>query len=391
MKHTTFKRIVSMLMICMMLVGTLAGFSVSADATDPTVEIVSNNVKYTETLNLMYAVKAENLPEGATVKVTIFDAEGNTYETLADGTVTIGGVECYKFISKYGVPAQNIDAVLTATAEIVGTSATDTQEYSVLQYLYERLYVSENVTDAQRTLYNALLTYAKKADVLLSDPKETVSSIDNFAYVLLNGEGSMYSINDEIALTHDLPVGENQETVWYANGEELSDEVVAAGVYTVTAAGFVNLEAKVVDVEVEEPAEPVTTTYTFANYAAGTQYAENEVHVLDENVTVTTTQAHFTTQLRLYSSATNNGYAIIQSTKAITAFGMNAGNKKDTVNVYGSTDGSTWELIGGIATTTTSYKDYTLDFGGKEYTYLKLDVEGSNQVRLASITLTTQG
>ena len=132
-----------------------------------------------------------------------------------------------------------------------------------------------------------------------------------------------------------------------------------------------------------------TTTYTFANYTAGEQYAENEEHVLDGNTTVTTTQAHFTTELRLYSSTTNNGFAIIKSEKVITGFAFNAGNKADTLNVYGSTDGEEWTLIEGVAVTS-SYKDYTLtvDFEGENYTYLKLDVKGTNQVRLKSITLT---
>ncbi len=134
-----------------------------------------------------------------------------------------------------------------------------------------------------------------------------------------------------------------------------------------------------------------SVTYTFSNYTAGTQYAKNEEHVLDNDVTVLTNDCHFTTQLRIYSSSTNNGYAIIKCTNdafAFSAFGMNAGNKKDTVNVYGSNDaGATWTLIGGLATTTTSYKDYSMSFN-TNYSWLKLDVAGSNQVRLAKMTLT---
>jgi len=132
-----------------------------------------------------------------------------------------------------------------------------------------------------------------------------------------------------------------------------------------------------------------TAQYTFSSYTAGTQYAENEVHKLDDIITITTTDCHFTTQLRIYSSASNNGYAIISSTKGISAVAFNMGYKKDTLNVYGLTnEADEGVLIGGIATTTTDYKDYSLDFGGKNYKYLKLDVEGSNQIRIATMTLT---
>ncbi len=134
--------------------------------------------------------------------------------------------------------------------------------------------------------------------------------------------------------------------------------------------------------------ESSTNKYTFSDYDAGTQYAENEEHVLDENVTIYTTQCHFTTQLRIYSSSTHNGYAIIKSSGVITALDFNAGNKVDTLNVYGSTDGESWTLIEGVSITSTSYKDYSITITGS-YTYLKLDVDGDQQVRLTSITLTT--
>ena len=138
--------------------------------------------------------------------------------------------------------------------------------------------------------------------------------------------------------------------------------------------------------QTEQPAE-LKTSYTFANYTAGTQYAKNEEHVLDSDVTITTTEAHFTSELRLYSSDTHNGYAIIKVNGKIEKFGFNAGNKADTLNVYGSTDGITWTLIEGVSIIST-YKDYEVDMSNASYTYLKLDVAGSNQVRLKSMTIT---
>jgi len=128
--------------------------------------------------------------------------------------------------------------------------------------------------------------------------------------------------------------------------------------------------------------------YTFGDYAAGTQYAENEEHVLDSVVTVITTQCHFTSELRIYSSSAHDGYAIIKSETSITKIALNAGNNADTLVVYGSNDdGATWTELAKISVTGT-YTDYEADLGGS-YKWIKLDVAGTLQVRLKSITLTT--
>ena len=131
-----------------------------------------------------------------------------------------------------------------------------------------------------------------------------------------------------------------------------------------------------------------TGTYTMANYAAGTQYAKNEEHKLDDDVTIYTSVCHFTSELRIYSSSTNNGYVISNELPgAIKSMSFNAGNKADNLVVYGSTDGSEWFEVGKIATKE-SYADYTLSFGETNYTYFKLDVEGTNQIRIKKFSIT---
>lgn len=136
------------------------------------------------------------------------------------------------------------------------------------------------------------------------------------------------------------------------------------------------------------------TTYTFSSYTAGTQYAKNEEHVLDSDVTVVTTQCHFTTELRIYSSNEHNGYAIIKCTNAGKSFAgltVNAGNKTDKLNLYGSNDdGATWTSIGSVSTSS-SYKDLAYEFGGNTYTSLKMDVAGDKQVRVKKMTVTLAG
>lgn len=139
-------------------------------------------------------------------------------------------------------------------------------------------------------------------------------------------------------------------------------------------------------------AEEVTKSVTFSDYTAGTQYAENEKHDLGEGLVIYTTECHFTSELRIYSSSTHNGFVVSDALPgAITKMTFNAGYKQDKLRVYGSNDGTSWDKIGDIETST-AYSDYSLDFSNN-YTYFKLDVVGTNQIRLQSmsVTYTTSG
>ena len=55
--------------------------------------------------------------------------------------------------------------------------------------------------------------------------------------------------------------------------------------------------------------------------------------------------------------------------------------------VYGSNDGNTWTEVGEVSVTSTSYKDYSLAFSSS-YTRFKLDVKGTNQIRLKKMSVT---
>ena len=140
-------------------------------------------------------------------------------------------------------------------------------------------------------------------------------------------------------------------------------------------------------------AEEVTKNVTFSDYTAGAQYAENEKHDLGDGLVIYTTQCHFTTQLRIYSSSTHNGYVVSDALPGtITKMTFNAGNKVDNLVIYGSNDGSVWTEVGEVAVTSESYTDYDFNFTGS-YTRFKLDVKGANQIRIAkmSVTYTTSG
>ena len=136
----------------------------------------------------------------------------------------------------------------------------------------------------------------------------------------------------------------------------------------------------------EPPADSNTVTYTFAGYTAGTQYAVGEVHKLDDNMTVTTNQCHFTTELRFYQDTNYDGNAVFASAKAIKSLTINAGKNVSGLEVYGSDDGVTWKLITTVNVSSTAYNDYDVEMpAGTSYKYLKLDA-ANKQIRIPYIT-----
>ncbi len=132
-----------------------------------------------------------------------------------------------------------------------------------------------------------------------------------------------------------------------------------------------------------------TFDFSTIDKANSVQYAENEKHILNDIVTMTVNDGHVNTQLRLYHSANSESYqghdstAVFASTKVINGITLNAGNKADTLNVYGSTDGVNWTLIMGVVVKS-SYADYSVAIANSSYTYIKLDAV-SQQIRVATI------
>ena len=136
--------------------------------------------------------------------------------------------------------------------------------------------------------------------------------------------------------------------------------------------------------EESTPSAGSTATYTFSNYTGAAQY-EDVTRQLDDVVSVSVTQCHFTTQLRIYQDAKYDGKAFFTCTKAFQSLVINAGHKDATLNVLGSNDGVNYTLIQAVATTS-SYGDYVIELpAGTTYKYLMLDAVDA-QIRVKYIT-----
>ena len=177
----SIKRIISFALMLSLLVGMMAGFTAFAAETE-TVEIISKNLYYGDTFNIMYAVNSTS--DDVVLNIYTMNDEGELELAVTVDeyiTDTVKGVENAKvFTSAIGVPAQNIDKEFYAQA-VAGNTKSEMVKYSVLEYLYERLTVSEGVTAEQATMYKSLLAFADAADVVVN--KDTTTNIAKYAYV----------------------------------------------------------------------------------------------------------------------------------------------------------------------------------------------------------------
>ena len=245
MKKFTFAKIASLVFVCAMLLCALAVTTLATD--EPTVEIVSNNVYFGEKYQLMYSVNAPagakltaETSSGKSVKVVPFlDEKGN--QVIAKGYPA--------YILAEGVAAQEIDEVITFTVEYNGETATT--NYSVLQYVYERLNVKNIAVEAERAMFETFLAFADAANAFFTEG-ETVSFND---YVYVAAEGvTVNGVNPTgMYKAGDMPFANIDEIVYddatqvvkcYIGEEKVDLDVVKAIVVADTA---ISVDVKVLD------------------------------------------------------------------------------------------------------------------------------------------------
>lgn len=290
MKTKAMKKILSMLLVCVMLVGALAGFNVFA-AEDPTIEIVSTNVWYGAAYYPMFAVKTSAAEDE--FEVSISTDEG-AVEAIYRGTETVKDYgTCYVYVANQGVTAQDIDVEYTITAKI-SEDVKATASISVLEYLNTRLYVTgkdtvddedDDPSEEEKAMYNALIDYAIAAEKFFD---KGVSAIESLYYVNVEGDVAntgMYNTGYLVELTTDLVAGDGEKIVWTITDLDTKlEETSEDNTYTVKTAN-VMITAEVV---AEDYVEPQWTLVTDASsLKAGDQIV---IVAADSAVALSTTQ-----------------------------------------------------------------------------------------------------
>ncbi|MBQ7912762.1 MAG: InlB B-repeat-containing protein [Clostridia bacterium] len=178
----------------------------------------------------------------------------------------------------------------------------------------------------------------------------------------------------------------NGSTITYTLPAEATSVTLTA---TFTLGEVTKTKTYTVNVAAAPAAGEATVLADFSTLAKGEQYADETV-TFGDDLTVSTHNGgcHFNQQLRIYDSASNNGWAILKYSGAVTSLTFNLGYKAGTLEVYGSTDGSTWVKISDI-TTTVAYADQTVTVDSAlGYTYVKIDSTAGTQIRIKTITAT---
>ena len=248
-------------------------------------------------------------------------------------------------------------------------------------------YVDENGNKIEQTK-NEFAVEFPAATIPAEGGNATFKVTGNVSWTveIAGATASLTSGKGEAEVTLTFPKNEAAEVAEYKVSVVTEAEVAQKkfeATYTQAAAEIVTPE------EPEQPVvpEPVSIAIDFSTVTGSVQYA-TENHTFGE-LTLHIESCHINQQLRIYSSSTNNGVVTSNALPGkIASIKMNAGNKSDNLVVYGSNDaGATWDVVQKVGVGT-SYKDYTVSFEGKEYNMFKLDVEGSNQLRIANMTVT---
>ena len=171
MKNTKLTKIITLVLSCLLLIGAAIGISVSA-ADEPAVSIKAKNIAYEGAIKVLYAVDADNVPEGAEVKMYFYtDAEGDVaYEKAAHAEDTVIGEETYKTFFSEGIAPKSMRTPIYAKAVIVDAEGnvlaeSALEEYSIYTYAINRFL--KNPTPDQFALYAATLNYGASVQKML--------------------------------------------------------------------------------------------------------------------------------------------------------------------------------------------------------------------------------
>lgn len=225
MKKFSSTRLVSLILAIVMLMG-MVSINVFAEGTsaqaEPTVDIIARNVWYGETYYPMFAVDKANAPEGAEVSVIITrNGEATSAVEVEEGAV-IGDVTYPAFRAGKGVAASEIDTLYTAQAvlkvgdEVVAESPVYT--YSILQYVYEILYVAGDGYTEVKDVCEKFLAFAQAAETYHAGTTELTDK----AFVYVNNgtvdgtnKGGIYDADEILAdMTCTLTPEDNKILYW---------------------------------------------------------------------------------------------------------------------------------------------------------------------------------
>ena len=295
MKKFNLVKLASIALAITMLMGSFVFTAIAADET--TGEVAAYNVYYGDRYQLMFAV---NAPDGATI--TVEDSEGNELKYVSfeeDPTPTIDGVVCDAYIVSEGVAIQAIDEIITVTIEYAGEEL-DSRSYSVLEYVYERIYV-DKVEGAELAMYEALLAYADAADAYFNPDDE--AGIGDLVYVNTTdctfndgATSGLVTNGDTVYFETDKTAEAGYEVKFVITNLEKNTETKISAEKMSEEGYIVNSSISVKAVVEESNDGPVTESMNI--YANKGDLGTDTISWTNGNITVTNNKASSTTDIR---------------------------------------------------------------------------------------------
>lgn len=174
MKNTKLSHIIIIVLSLAVLVGAMVGFTASAADSEYTNEIVSMNIAYGDTIQVLIALDTPvDNQEGITVKYINPNGEERTATYWK--TMDVKGTDRPVWYTD-GISAKDLGQDVVATVYVDG-EAISTANISVAHYLYTKLY-KEGYINAEskldlhkKALYQNLLAYAASAETVLWNDK----------------------------------------------------------------------------------------------------------------------------------------------------------------------------------------------------------------------------
>ena len=182
MKNKNIAKIFVLILSLALLIGTVAGISVSAD--DSTGEILQSSIVHNDKIQIAFKVNATEADVMSEKVVLKYTWSGSEEEKTA-AVRTVGSADgAYIFVTE-GVAAYELAKVVTATTYIDGVEA-DTKTYSVAQFLYAMLY-RDGVTGATADCYEALLEYGAASQIALNQNTDALVTDCTVVYTSVKG------------------------------------------------------------------------------------------------------------------------------------------------------------------------------------------------------------
>lgn len=258
-------RISLIILAISLLIAAVFAVSASAEA-DSYIKVSRFNVSYGEKLAIVVAV--DRSADHTGLKLEVYGeepAEGVAplYTVTESDPTEIDG-KTYSVFMMRGVPAKNIyDEYYIKAVSDIGESAA--LQYSIIEYLYEMLNVTEGVTDVQKTFFEYVMGYGEYAVRVIDEAEPT-----KYAYA--------YSDATDFA-DRLVPLGSSlTPTVSGAysvlkNGEEVA--TVAAG------EGYTPTEAGAYEFAIKAPEKTVETFEGLSGNFGTSKYTNTKGLILD--------------------------------------------------------------------------------------------------------------